>query len=190
MSILKRTCATCASFNPSATQDEEPCGNLVFFTEHHGTPQAVSRAPRPTDWCDSHRTHKEEDDESREIDMERHLKEATPEFLTAMDACLALVETLGENHPDTIKAMRRAMLLSPPSLNALMADKAREMGMMPDADGYLDDGAPVFTLESVAARLGISMEDAQEAMDAMLADSAALGLPTEQVDPATVHRKH
>ena len=190
MSTLKRTCATCASFNPSATQDEEPCGNLVFFTEHHGTPQAVSRAPSPEDWCDSHQTQEEDEAETREIETARHLAEATPDFMTAMSACLALLETLGEDHPDTIRAMRRAMLLAPPSLNALMADKAKEMGLMPDADGYLDDGAPVFTLESVAAKLGMSTQEAQEALNAMLADSTALGLPAVLVDPATVHRKH
>lgn len=29
---IKRTCATCCASNPSATNDEEPCANLTFFT--------------------------------------------------------------------------------------------------------------------------------------------------------------
>jgi len=95
MSIIKRTCATCAAFNPSATDEEEPCGNLVFFTENHGTPQAVSRAPRPADCCDSHQTQQEDAAQSHEVEVARQLQEATPEFMVAMSACLRLVESLG-----------------------------------------------------------------------------------------------
>ena len=60
MNIIKRTCATCVAFNPSATGEEVVCGNLTFITEHHGTPQAVGRDPGPADWCPSHMTHKED----------------------------------------------------------------------------------------------------------------------------------
>ena len=45
-------------------------------------------------------------------------------------------------------------------------------------------------IEDRAAELDMSMEEAQTAMDAMLEDCAALGLPAALVDPATVHRKH
>lgn len=60
MNIIKRTCANCAAFNPSATDDEVVCGNLVYFTEHHGTLQALSREPGPADRCDSHQTYEED----------------------------------------------------------------------------------------------------------------------------------
>ena len=190
MNIIKRTCATCAAFNPSATTDEEPCGNLVFFTEHHGTPQAVNREPSPTDYCDSHQTHEEDAAETREIELAHQLAEATPEFMAAMSACLRLVESLGMEHPDTTRAMQRAMALSPPSLNAFMADTAQELDLIPEAHGYLDDGQPVYSLEAIAAKLDMSMEEAKQAMDAMLADRAELGLPATLVDPATIHRKH
>lgn len=36
----------------------------------------------------------------------------------------------------------------------------------------------------------MSMDEAKAAMDAMLEDRAALGLPAVLVDPAKVHRKH
>lgn len=188
MTIIKRTCATCAAFNPSATENEEVCGNLVFFTEHHGTPQAVNREPRPDDVCDSHQTHEEDEAETHDIEVARQVAESTPEFLAAMSACLRLVETLGMDHPDTTRAMQRAMLLSSPSMNAFMADTAKELGLIPDATGYTDDGAPVFSLESIAAKLGIGIEEANATMNTMLADRAALGLPAALVDPATVHR--
>lgn len=190
MNIIKRTCATCAAFNPSVTGEEVACGNLTFFTDDYGTPQELSREPSPTDCCDSHQTHEEDAAETREIERAHQLAEATPEFMAAMSACLALVESLGMDHPDTTRAIQRAMTLAGPSMNAMMADKARELDLIPEADGYLDDGQPVYSLEAIAAKLDMSMEDAKAAMDAMLADRAELGLPAALVDPAAVHRKH
>ena len=60
MNIIKRTCATCVAFNPSATGDEVVCGNLTFFTVDRGTPHAVNREPTATDCCDIHQTHAED----------------------------------------------------------------------------------------------------------------------------------
>lgn len=74
MNIIERTCATCAAFNPSATGEEEVCGNLVFFTEHHGTPQALSREPGAADRCDGHQTHEEDAAETHDIELARHRK--------------------------------------------------------------------------------------------------------------------
>ena len=127
---------------------------------------------------------------AHELDVAQHLAESTPEFMAAMSECLALVDSLGMEHPDTTRAMQRAMRLSPPSLNAVMNAKAKELDLLPEADGYTDDGAPVFSLESVAAKLGMSMDEAHEAVQAMLADGEAQGLPAMLIDPATVHRKH
>ena len=59
MNIIKRTCATCAAFNPSATSEEVVCGNLTFFTVDR-TPHAVNREPTATDCCDIHQTHAED----------------------------------------------------------------------------------------------------------------------------------
>lgn len=47
----------------------------------------------------------------------------------------------------------------------------------------------MYALEDVAAKLGVSIEEAQEAMDTAQADRAELGLPGVLVDPARVHRK-
>jgi len=255
MNSIKRTCATCVAFNPSATEDEDACGNLTFFTEHHGTPQAVNREPGPAECCDSHQTHEEDAAETHEIELTRHRAQATPEFMSASRACLKLRDalgeehpetrkatelaislaplslmehiaaqeataekhnvevelyrkestpeyrqaveevlrragTLGQDHPDTIRAMQLAMSLAPASMNAFMADAANELGLIPVADGYTDDGQPVFSLDSIAAKLNMSRDEAKAAMDAMLEDRAALGLPAALVDPAKVRRRH
>ena len=128
---------------------------------------------------------------AHEAQMAQQLKESTPEFLAAMAECLRLEETLGINHPDTTRAMRCAMLMAPPSLHAFMSEQAHQLGLMPEAEGYTDDGQPVYSLESIAAKLDISIDEAREAMEAMFEDGEALGLPAVFVDPATtVHRKH
>ena len=75
-------------------------------------------------------------------------------------------------------------------MNDFMEAKAQELGLIPEADGYADDGKPVFSLEAIAAKLGIGMEEAQQAMDAMLTEREGLGLSNVLIDPATVHRKH
>ena len=190
MNSIKRTCATCAAFNPSATEDGDACGNLTFFTEQHGTPQEWHHEPGPTDYCVSHQTHEEDAAQTQEIEVARQFAESTPEFLTAMSACLALVESLGMEHPDTTRALQRAMALAPPSMHDFVAAQAHELDLIPEADGYTEDGAPVFSLQIIAAKLDMSMEEAKAAMDDMLEDRAALGLPAGLVDPATVHRKH
>jgi len=86
--------------------------------------------------------------------------------------------------------MQQAMALAPPSLYEFMARQAQALDLIPEADGYTDDGEPVYSLEAIAAKLGMDMDEAKEAMDAMLEDRAALGLPTALVEPGKVHRKH
>jgi hypothetical protein len=78
----------------------------------------------------------------------------TLEFRAAMNAHLRLVETLGMDYPDTMRAMMLTMELAPEELKNEVADMAREMGLMPEADGHLDDGSPMFRLEDTAERLG------------------------------------
>lgn len=114
----------------------------------------------------------------------------TPEFMSALDMHHAMLTTMGEDHPLTQRAFALVMELAPSELKTLMADKAREMGLMPDPDGYLDDGSPVYRLESVARKLGLSESEAQESVQAFMADRVALGLDTMAIDPALIHRTH
>lgn len=125
-----------------------------------------------------------------QAEIEQQLAEATPEFMDAMSACLRLVESLGQDHPDTTRALQRAMLLAPPSMQEFVGREAQSLGLIPDATGYTEAGEPVFTLEDVAARLEISMEEAEATLRELEADRAALGLPAIAVDPASVHSVH
>jgi len=189
MNITKPTCAKCAAFNPKPATDEVSCWNLVSFTPA-GAPMESSRDPGPGDYCHDHQTAAEDAAQTHAIEVDRHIAESSPEFLTAMSACLEMVETLGLKHPDTTRALMLAMELAPPSLHDFAMTQARELGLMPEADGYTDDGEPVFSLEAIAAQLGISMEEAEQAMRAMLTARDELGLSSVLIDPTTVHRKH
>jgi hypothetical protein len=111
----------------------------------------------------------------------------TPEFLAAVDMHHAMRTTMGEDHPLTQRALTLVMELAPDELKTLMADKAREMGLMPEAHGYLDDGSPVYRLESIAEKMGVSADEVQDSVQAFMADRAALGLDTTPIDPALIH---
>ena len=115
----------------------------------------------------------------------------TPAFLAAVDRHLWLVETLGMDHPDTQRAMMVSLELAPPHIHAMMGDMARDMGLIPETDGYLDDGSPMYRLEDIAERLGVSPAEAEEAMHKMLAEREALGLSNAGIvtDAARIHRK-
>ncbi|ABI59740.1 hypothetical protein [Nitrosomonas eutropha] len=114
------------------------------------------------------------------------------EFIAAVRQHRELLETLGEDHADTIRAMMLAMELAPEELKDEMMDKAQEMGLIPEISGYLEDGTPMVRLEDIAKRLGLSPEQAEEAMHKMLADREALGLSNDGLvvtDAAMIHRK-
>ena len=192
-SKIKRTCATCAAYNPIPTGNEPVCFNLVSIVIHRvneqGKPIVIRRQPDAAFCCDDHQTPAEEAQEAHDAEVAQHLEEATPEFMAAMSACLRLEESLGPDHPDTVRALQKAMLQAPPSMMEFVGREAQAMGLIPAAHGYSEDGEPVYRLEDVAAQLDISVEEAQEAMDTLLQDSAALGLPCTLIDPARVHRK-
>lgn len=115
----------------------------------------------------------------------------TPEFRAAMDEHLRRVESLGEDHPDTLRAMMLALDLAPQELKDEMTAKARELGLIPEARGYLDDGTPMFRLEDVAERLGLSPAEAEDALREMMNERRSLGLSNAGIvtDPATIHTR-
>ncbi|MCF8168115.1 MAG: hypothetical protein K9K38_19680 [Rhodoferax sp.] len=114
----------------------------------------------------------------------------TPEFMAAFDRHQAMRATLGNDHPLTQRALTLVMDLAPEKLKTMMTNMAREMGLIPKhADGYLDDGTPVYQLESIARTLDMSESEAQASVQAFMTDRAALGLNTAPIDPALIHRR-
>lgn len=114
----------------------------------------------------------------------------TPEFMSALDRHHAMSATLGKDHPLTQRAFTLVMELAPAELKTLMTEKARELGLIPEAHGYLADGSPVYRLEAIAERLGMTEAEAQESVQAFMADRIALGLDATPIDPALIHIAH
>lgn len=116
----------------------------------------------------------------------------SPEFLHAAERHAALAERLGPEHPDVMMAMVVVLEHAPASLKETIRAKAVELGLMPEPDGYLEDGSPVFSLEAVAAKLGAPVAQVEETMRALLALREDAGLPIGgmAIDGAMVHRRH
>lgn len=70
---------------------------------------------------------------------------------------------------------------APDELINLFHDKAKEMGLVPDASGYLDNGDPVYSLEDIAEVHGISLEEALEIAKKM-------GVEAQLVDADKINR--
>ncbi len=118
-------------------------------------------------------------------------KHLPPEFSAAMHRHITLVEQFGEDSPQAKKSLMMAMHLAPDWFKDDIAAMGNEMDLLPQASGYLDDGSPVFSLEDIAAKFGISIEQAEKDLHEMMATRQELGLPIEGglVNPSLVHRK-
>ena len=113
----------------------------------------------------------------------------TPQFRLAMQKHLHLVETLGEDHPDTMTAMMLAMEYAPQALKDEIHAEALKLDLIPQADGYLENGEPVYRLEDVAAKLGVSHDEARSTLNRLMTERSAAGLGTVMINPALVHRR-
>lgn len=113
-----------------------------------------------------------------------------PEFSEAMHKYKAIVEQYGEESQEARISFMTAMQLAP---DWFMDDVTSSMGddFLPQASGYLEDGQPVFSLEDIAEKFGVSIEDAAESLGEMMAVREELGLSNEGkfIHPSSVHRK-
>ncbi len=112
----------------------------------------------------------------------------TPQFRLAMQKCLHLGETLGRDHPATTSAMMLAMEYAPEELKDWMREEIVSMGLLPPVCGYLEDGEQVYSLDDLAGKLGISVQEAQASFDRLIIERSAAGLDTILIDPALIHR--
>lgn len=208
MTAANRRCANSVSFreDPDIEDPESKCWNPVSFVKHPGTLDPVRSARSSTDCCQYHRTLKEDAAQTADTDAHRdelmaqigkqaadqELSNMKPssEFMAAMEVARRLAITLGEIHPDTMAAMMMAVELAPPDAQEVFYSSMRSSGAMPEASGYADDGKPVFSLESVAAKFGVSDQEVQQVMNQILEARDELGLSAVMVSPARIHRKH
>ena len=115
--------------------------------------------------------------------------ELNKQFQNAISRHEHLVETLGIDHPITRQVFLTVMEYAPKEFHDLAHDVAKEMDLIPDATGYLEDGTPMYSLNDIAAKHGISIEEAERTMHEMLASRQAAGLACENLimDSQKIH---
>lgn len=109
-----------------------------------------------------------------------------PAFSQAMQEYVAISKRLGDDHIEAKKSLTKALSLAPDWFADEMHTKAKEMGLIPEATGYLDNGDPVYSLESIAKAHGISVEEAEQHMNEMLKHRTELGLPDTVITDSTL----
>ena len=132
-----------------------------------------------------------DDEESEVSDEPNQAKHLPPEFSEAMHRHMEIVERLGEEHPDAKRSLMVAMYQAPDWFKDDIAKMGNEMDLLPQATGYLEDGSPMFSLNAIAEKFGVSIEQAEEDLQAMLSVRQELGLPLDGVmtDSSLIHRK-
>lgn len=110
-----------------------------------------------------------------EIQIQKSMPEASPEFLSAVTTCVRLKDSLSMGHPEFTKALRKVMRLVTDDMVDGFVDVAQELGLFPEPDAYTEDGEPLFTLEDVAVKVGIPIERLEVSMAHYAVDCALRG---------------
>lgn len=97
-------------------------------------------------------------------------------FVDALKNHNAIVRQYGEDSPEQRRAMMVLMEASPPHIVEEIHGIACDMGIMPAPTGCLDDGTKLFSLDEIAVHLGIPPEEAEKALQEMMAEREQLGL--------------
>lgn len=88
-----------------------------------------------------------------------------PRFLAAGSELARIREEQGEEAvhlPENAHLLAAMHTHAPPELKSAMADKARAMGLLPGVTHVDASGRPVYSLEQVAATLGVTVEEIEK----------------------------
>ena len=116
---------------------------------------------------------------------------SSQEFKAALKRYSHLSSTLGHDHDITREAFIVLFSLAPDEYVEEAHKIAVEMDLMPEADGYLGDGSPMYKLDDIAAKCGTTKEEAERYMNEIMAAQVEAGLPINGFinDSRQIHRK-
>lgn len=99
---------------------------------------------------------------------------------------------LGDDHPLARRLLMLAIQAAPAWFLDQMHDMARSMGLLPEAFGCDGSGQRFYALDDVAAKLGMTADEASHQMTMLKADAVATGLPDMllSADQGDLHRLH
>lgn len=117
-------------------------------------------------------------------------KQFPAEFAALMHQWKDTAAGLGDDHPHARRLWHLAMQTAPDWFVDEMHQMARDMGLLPTARQCNILGEPIYTVDEVAASLGVSTEEAEASFAQMLAERKALGLPTDGMVTKTADSLH
>jgi hypothetical protein len=107
----------------------------------------------------------------------------TPEFRAAFkiadDEYEQAVKENGEKHPKSLLALITLLAFVPGELQGQLLQRADELGLLPQADCYLENGCMLVDFDALAARSGMSEEECDAAVRHIAGLRASIGLPIE-----------
>ncbi|MBK1640690.1 hypothetical protein CKO12_02100 [Chromatium okenii] len=108
--------------------------------------------------------------------------EISAAFIDAGNEYSALVERGLGGSPEASRAFARMLETAPQSFLDMMHNKVVEMGLMPEQpDGYTAAGEPVYRLDAVATRLGMSEQEAEESLREFQDETGAQFLKDDEI---------
>lgn len=115
-----------------------------------------------------------------------------PEFSALMAQYRDTSAGLGHDHPIAQRLWLLVVHTAPPWFVDEMSAMAREMDLIPDPCACDDTGQKFYSLDALAAKLGMSPAEAQRQMAALQADAAIAGLRDvlQTKDVRELHRLH
>ena len=117
------------------------------------------------------------------------MNHGTPLFQHLMQTFRELSEE-EQCSPEGSALFTEIMIHAPQEFKDLAASMAKEVGLMPQQPyGYDDNGEAVYSIEQMAAQVGITLKEAKEHARAFMATRERMGLPPIQLFSTTnVHR--
>jgi hypothetical protein len=113
-------------------------------------------------------------------------KMSTQEFKDAMKQYVILRDAHGEDHELTKDAFILLFSLAPDEYVDEAHNIAVEMNLIPDASGYLEDGLPMYKLDDIAAKNGVTIEEAEKSMSNILEIQSSAGIKNTSISSSNV----
>ena len=119
-------------------------------------------------------------------------KQFPAEFSALMQQYRDTAAGLGDDHPITRRLWLMVVHTAPSWFVAEMHSMAQNMGLIPEATACDDTGQKFYSLDALAAKVGVSPDEAAQQMAALQAEAAAMGLPDaiKAKDVRELHRLH
>ena len=120
------------------------------------------------------------------------LKKFPPEFDALMQQYRDTSAGLGDDHPITRRLWLLVVHTAPSWFVGEMSAMAREMDLIPEPCACDDTGQRFYSLDALAAKVGVSPDEVRQQMAMLQAEAAAAGLPDalQAKDVRELHRLH